>query len=283
MKIDEEKLEELKKEYLADNSKLEEMIKNMDMGYVGPSKEKDEFLKLFKESQLFMPVIMSDDFFENIEDSRPGDVFTTTERSGFDINYITYDEDKKGVCLFTSDEMMEASGLRSSVIGMYMSDLADLLKQTDRYSMIFINPFTDLYVDMPMESFLNLFKEPSEEQKKLLDYLENMLDILKEHSIELEENITLFFRHDENVMVENAVDGVFVPDLPFSVSSNPKYGEGLKYTNILLMPKSKKVLPLGPEVELDVVIAPGTEFKLEDTMDGTQNLWMCGAQPFYDE
>ena len=92
-----------------------------------------------------------------------------------------------------------------------------------------------------------------------------------------------FFRHDENVMVENAVDGVFVPNVPFSVSSNPKYGEGMKYTNILMMPKSKKILPIGPDAELDIVIAPGTEFKLEDTLDGTQNLWMCGAQPFYDE
>ena len=38
------------------------------------------------------------------------------------------------------------------------------------------------------------------------------------YSIELEENTTLFFRHNENVMVENAVDGVFVPQIPFSVS-----------------------------------------------------------------
>ena len=126
-------------------------------------------------------------------------------------------------------------------------------------------------------------KRLEEEEKKLAEMVEGMLKILKEHSIELEENTTLFFRHDENVMVENAVDGIFVPHLPFTVSSNPKCGEGLKYTNILLMPKSKKILPLGPDAEMDIVIAPGTEFKLQDTLDGTQNLWMCGDQPFYDE
>jgi hypothetical protein len=57
----------------------------------------------------------------------------------------------------------------------------------------------------------------------------------------------------------------------------------MKYTNILLMPESKKIFPIGPDQELDIIIAPGTEFKLEDVMDGTQNVWMCGAQPFYDE
>ena len=115
------------------------------------------------------------------------------------------------------------------------------------------------------------------------DALNQILEVLRKHSIELEENTTLFFRHDENVMVENAVDGVFVPELPFSVSSNPKYGEGLKYTNILLMPKSKRILLANPDDDLDIIIAPGTEFRLEDTLDKTQNLWMCGVQPFYDE
>jgi len=48
--------------------------------------------------------------------------------------------------------------------------------------------------------------------------------------------------------------------------------------------QSKKILPIGPsENDLDIVIAPGTEFHLEDTMDETTNLWMCGAQPFYDD
>ena len=285
MDIDEEKLEELKKQYMPDNSKLEDLIRNLDMGFVGPSKEKEEFLTLFKESQLYMPVIMSDDFFENIEDSKPGDVFTTTERSGFDINYITYDEDKKGVALFTSDEMMKSSGLQSSVIAMFMSDLAGLLKQTDRYSMIFINPFTDLYVDMPIDSFLNLFREPSEEEKKFFEALNEILNALREHSLELEDNMAFIVRSDDDFMKEAAVDGVFVPDIPFNVSSNPKFGEGMKYTNFLLFDKSKKVLPIGPpsEDQFNTVIAPGTEFILEKELDEFTRVWKCGAQPFYDE
>mgnify|MGYP007104070423 CR=1 FL=1 len=164
-----------------------------------------------------------------------------------------------------------------------MSDLAEMMKQTDRYASIAINPFTEHGLDITMETFLGLFKEVSPEEKMMADALNQILDVLRKHSIELEENTTLFFRHDENVMVENAVDGVFVPELPFSVSSNPKYGEGLKYTNILLMPKSKRILLANPDDDLDIIIAPGTEFRLEDTLDKTQNLWMCGAQPFYNE
>ena len=261
-----------------DNSKLERM---MSEKFTAESER--EFLETFKESQLFMPVTYSANMFEGIENSKPGDIFEPSGQVSFDINYLTGKDGSKAVPLFTSNEMMEKAGVRSSANVLFMSDLADMMAQTDRYSAIAINPFCEHDIVMPMEMFLGLFHEPTEEEKNIAEMVEGMLKILKEHSIELEENTTLFFRHDENVMVENAVDGVFVPHLPFTVSSNPKCGEGLKYTNILLMPKSKKILPLGPEGEMDIVIAPGTEFKLQDTLDGTQNLWMCGAQPFYDE
>lgn len=261
-----------------DNSRLEELM-SQEMTV----ESQNEFLELFKESQLFMPVTYSANMFEGIENAKEGDVFEPQGQVGFDINYLTGNDGSKAVPLFTSNEMMEKAGLRSSANVLYMSDLADMMKQTDRYSAVAINPFTEHDIVIPMEAFLNLFHEPTEEEKEFIKNLENMLEIIKEHSIELEDNTTLFFRHDENVMVENAVDGVFVPQVPFSVSSNPKYGEDLKYTNILLMPKSKKILPIGPDKELDIIIAPGTEFKLEDTLDGTQNLWMCGAQPFYED
>lgn len=277
--MDKEELEKLIKETTqVDNSALEELMSKE----LTPESQR-EFLKLFKESQLFMPVTYSPNMFEGIENAKVGDVFEPQGQVGFDINYLTGSDGSKAVPLFTSSEMMEKAGVKSSANILFMSDLADMLKQTDRYSAVAINPFCEHDIVIPMDAFLNLFREPTDEEKKFFEALDSMLKILKEHSIELEENTTLFFRHDENVMVENAVDGVFVPNVPFSVSSNPKQGEGLKYTNILMMPKSKKILPIGPDKEMDIIIAPGTEFKLEDTLDETQNLWMCGAQPFYDE
>ena len=268
----------LKKETEIDNSALEEIMKRE----ITPESQR-EFFEIFKESQIFMPVIYSENLFEGIENAKPGDVIEPSGRVGFDINCLTDSEGNMAVPLFTSSKIMESTGLRSSAIAIFMSDLADMLKQTDKYSVIAVNPFTEFDINMPVDAFLNLFEEPSNDQKEFLKELIEFLDFLKENSVELEENTTLFIRSDENFMIENAVDGVFTPEGPFYVSSNPKYGENLKYTNILLMPKSKRILPTGPDNDLDIIIAPGTEFHLQDTMDKTQNLWMCGDQPFYDK
>lgn len=271
-------MDDLKKEAQIDNSSLEEIMKKEIT-----SESQREFFEIFKDSQLFMPVIYSENLFEGIENAKPGDVIEPSGRVGFDINCLTDSEGNMAVPLFTSSEIMESTGLRSSAIAIFMSDLADMLKQTDRYSVIVVNPFTEFDINMPVDAFLSLFEEPSDDKKEFLKQLIDLLDFMKENSVELEENTTLFIRSDENFMIENAVDGVFTPEVPFNVSSNPKYGEHLKYTNILLMPKSKRVLPTGPDNDLDIFIAPGTEFHLQDTMDETQNLWMCGDQPFYDD
>ena len=54
---------------------------------------------------------------------------------------------------------MEAASVRTSVIVIYMEDLADMLRQTDRYSVIAINPFTESGLNMPVEAFLTLFDD----------------------------------------------------------------------------------------------------------------------------
>ena len=85
--------------------------------------------------------------------------FEPTGQIGFNINYIKLDGDKKAIPLFTSDELMKSINLISSSIAFCMEDLAYMLKQTDKYSNIIINPFTNLEAGMPISSFLNLFKE----------------------------------------------------------------------------------------------------------------------------
>ena len=232
---------------------------------------------------MFMPVTYSANMFEGIENAKEGDIFEPEGQVGFDINFLTGEDGSKAVPLFTSDKMMEKAGLRSSAIVIFMSDLVDMLKQSDRYSAVAVNPFTEHDIVIPMEVFLNLFYEPTEEEKAFFESLNEVMKVLKEHSVELEEDRAFMFRSDENILVETASDGVFIPQIPFSVSSNPNYGEGLKYTNIILMPKSKRILPIGPDVELDVIIAPGSEFKLEKELDEFTTVWKCGAQPFYDE
>lgn len=277
--MDDKHLQDLKKEAIIDNSQLEEIIKKD----ITPEMQK-EFFDVFKDSQLFMPVSFSADMFKGLESAKPGDVLETPKQTGFDINYLKNSDGEKAVPLFTSDKVMQEAGVKSSVFVLYMSDLAEMLKQSDEYSTVVVNPFTPSELNIPIEGFLNLFREVSDEEKEFLDSINELVHALKEHSVELEENSTLFIRLDENLMVDNAVDGVFTPPIPFYASSNPKYREDLKYTHILLMPKSKKILPIGPvENGMDIVIAPGTEFNLEDRLDEFTSLWMCGEQPFYGD
>ncbi len=277
--MDKEELDKMIEETTGvDNSALEELM-NRELTV----ESQNEFLRLLKESQMFMPVTYSANMFEGIENAKEGDIIEPEGQVGFDINFLTGEDGSKAVPLFTSDEMMEKAGLRSSAIVIFMSDLVDMLKQSDRYSAVAVNPFTEHDIVIPMDVFLNLFYEPTEEEKAFLESLNEVVKALKEHSVELEEDRAFMFRSDENILVETAADGVFVPQIPFSVSSNPNYGEGLKYTNIILMPKSKRILPIGPDVKLDIIIAPGSEFKLEKELDEFTTVWKCGAQPFYDE
>ena len=270
-------IDEIKREAEIDNSRLEELLeKFFELTVEG----KNEFVEILKESRLYMPIEIDVSPLD-LENAKEGDVLKAKSPMGFDIKFLE-NEKGKAVPLFTGEEVMRKAGISVSTYVLYMSDLAEMLKQTDRYSFVVINPFTEHGLDIALESFLALFEEPSEKEKEYVEHMEKLLEVIRNHSIELEENTTLFVRADVNFMVAGAVDGVYAPRVPLYASSNPKYGEDLKYTNILMMPKSKRILPLGPDEEPDIIIAPGTEFKLEDTMDETQNLWMCVAQPFYE-
>lgn len=272
--MDGETLERLRKESEVDNSRLEELIAHD----ITPQMER-EFFEILRDSRLFLPVTLGEDAFAGIENSKPGDVIEGPE--GFSINYLETSDGKRIVPLFTSGEMMKKAGARTSVMEMYMSDLAGMLEQTDKYSIISINPFTEHDLNMPIEVFLNLFNP----LQQAAEVLPEILKILKEKSVELEDDYMFYVRDDEDFMMEDAVDGVFVPNIPFNVSSRRDFHENLKYLNVLLMPKTKRILFIGDvagEDSFDTIIAPGTEFEFVEEIDEFARVWKCGAQPFYD-
>ena len=127
-------MDEKNQEEKIDNSRLEEILKKE----ITPAMQ-IEFFAALKDSQLYLPVRFSMNMFEAIEDAKPGDVFETNGQAGFDINFLTNAEGQKAVPLFTSDEVMKQSGLESSVMVMYAEEIAGMLKQTDRYSVIAIS------------------------------------------------------------------------------------------------------------------------------------------------
>ena len=278
--MDEKKLEEIMEQNKVDNSRLEELMKKE----MTPQTQA-EFIEILKESQLYLPVTPSPNMFEGIEDAKVGDVFEPEGQAGFDINYLSDADGNKAVPLFTSEKAMDDAGLRSSVMVMYVSDLVDMLKQSDRYAAVAINPFTEIGLDIPMKSFLNIFHELTDEEKEFIESLDEILKALKEHSYELENKMAFTIRNDMDFMNENAVDGVFVPNIPFYVSTDPNFCKDLKYTNMLLFKEGDKVLPLGnaPKDQPDTIVAPGTVFKFVKNLDEFTTVWMCEAQPFYDE
>ena len=142
--------ENLKNDAEIDNSRLEELIKQD----ITPQMQREVF-DILKKSRLFLPIDFGEDAFKGIENSEPGDVIEGPK--GFSIQFLTDDNGNKAVPLFTSEEMMQKAGVHTSVMVMYMSDLAGMLAQSDRYSIISINPFTEFGLNMPIEAFLAQF------------------------------------------------------------------------------------------------------------------------------
>ena len=143
-------------EHGPDNTKLEKLMED-------PQKQ-EEFIEELRKSQLFLPVIFSENMFEGIEDSKPGDVFTLKEPSGYDINFLTDNNGNRAIPLFTSNEKMEEGGLKSSAMVIYVPDLANMFKRLkNNYKYISINPMCEIGADMPIVPFIKLFATKEEE------------------------------------------------------------------------------------------------------------------------
>ncbi len=273
-------MKNLKKHTEVDNSELEALLEED----ITPEMQFRLF-EILKKSQLYLPVTPSPNMFEGIENAKVGDTFQPKGQAGFDINYLTDNEGNKAVPLFTSSEMMEKAGVASSVMVMFTSDLADMLKQSDRYQAVAINPFTEHDINMPFEAFISMFDEPTPRAKEYFETMEAILKILKEKSIVLEEDYAFYVRDNEPFMKNLAVDGVFVPDIPFNASTRKDFHGEMKYLNILLMPKTSRIVYTGDFVDenaYDVIIAPGSEFEEVENIDEFTTVWKCRAQPFYD-
>lgn len=133
-----------------DNTKLEKMMENQE--------NQDEFIEELRKSQLFLPVIFSENMFEGIENAKEGDVFQPKGPAGYDINFLTDNNGNRAIPLFTSSAKMEEGGLKSSAMVMYVPDLANMFKRSkNNYKYISINPMCEIGADMPIVPFIKLF------------------------------------------------------------------------------------------------------------------------------
>lgn len=194
--MDDKKLEDLKKETEMDNSRLEELIKQD----ITPEMQSEVF-KLLKESRLFMPIVFDMDALKGIEDAKPGDEIEGPQ--GFSIQFLKDQNGNRAVPLFTSEKMMENAGSITGVMAIYMSDLADLLKQSDDYSVIAINPFTEYDLNMTIEAFLAQFREEPE----IADIRNDRLrQLIKQENLSEEEFDEFTMALLSSVMIAGCVD-----------------------------------------------------------------------------
>lgn len=154
---------------IKDNSRLEELIKkSSDFQMTG------KILEILENSRLFLPIVFR----------KYRDVSDFSGQFGFDIFDIPDGGGNKTVPLFTSLEIAELNPLECRTISIMMSDLAEILKQSDEYDSISINPFTENFYNLSLDEFVDNFgivsnhKIPDIKNEKLRELLQNNPDEL---------------------------------------------------------------------------------------------------------
>lgn len=121
-----------------DNSRLEELInENADCKCDG------EFLEIFRNSRLFMPVSFREVLPEN---------GIMEERFAVEITYLPA-VPGNAVPLFTNPQFIERNFRKSTSIAISMGDLAEMLRQSDSCRNVSVN----MKFQMPLDEFLELF------------------------------------------------------------------------------------------------------------------------------
>ena len=137
-------------DYGPDNTKLEKLMED--------PKKQDELTEELRKSELFLPVIFSENMFEGIENAKPGDIFEPKGPAGYDINFLTDNNGNRAIPLFTSTERMKDGGLRSSAIVIHIPDLANMFKVLkNNYRYVTVNPMSETGVDIPIVPFIKMF------------------------------------------------------------------------------------------------------------------------------
>lgn len=249
-------------DFLIDNSKLENLI---DFDEAGNLKDEEEFLRVLKTSQLYVPADFSEERYMGFDEE--------SDDVSFDVKCLTADGGLKAVPLFTRLELLEENGIETSTIALPMTSLAVIMLEGE-YDVMVINPFTEMSIDIPSETFLEIFRQDYEGM--------TILDVIRDASFEIDEKIRLYLGGDEDFMMRDAVDGVYVADKPLNVNSSEKDS---RYVNVLEMPESSKVLYIGEGfagADFDMILAPESRFEyVEDISDGV-HLWKCVGQPFFE-
>ena len=120
----------------------------------------------------------------------------------------------------------------------------------------------------------------------VIESMKRTLYLFETNSIELEDHQMFFLRSDYELMQQQSVDGIFKTKVAFAVSTSEEFQSQLPILQKIMMMKGQKVLytgdPENKEPQMDILIAPETEFEKFYDEDGDTSVWRCVRQPFYD-
>lgn len=274
----------LNEERKIDNSELEDIMliepANMTIA------DQEEFFRLLKEAQLFIPVQMDKEEVFDIENQRVVEVIKPIPPLGFNFISLNLNDGTRALVAFTRAEIMKEIKLKRDHIVMNMRDLAKiLLGFGDTFSSIIINPQTEHSIILSVPSFLNLFRQKA--KNPFIVSLEQTLERLKNESVELDNHYMFFIRSDFEFMENESKDGIFTAKMPLRASTNPNFQSNLPILHKLMMVQGQKILYTGnPNEEandFDVLIAPGCEFEKFYDENEDISVWRCINQQFYEE
>lgn len=266
MEANDQQLEEM----INNNKKLEKIVKKNPKDVT--EEDDKNFVKLFKESQVIMPVEFNP---ENRKES-----MRLNEPPSFKPRFIS----KKGndnesiIPLFTNPNEMADLKEKVSTVIIYTEDLFNMLKNAEDISGIVINPFNEPYMEFPFTTFLEMFLKKEE-------IAEAGIDVFNK-AIPLEENTVIFYREKEPTMKQMAENGIYCSELALAANIDGNDNMEYPYLNILLLPKSTKIIyskELGEETKRDIFLAPRTEFEFIDQEDEYTFKWVCTKQHFYND
>ena len=250
------------------NDKLKELLLIPDEE--ATKEDNDLLLKELVKAQLFVPVEITSKI--NLDNTKIGEVQEFDEPLHFKPLILKNKDGETFIPLFTDEEEFKKSCPTASSIVMFTSDIANMIKNgDDEYSGIVINPFNDNSVMLPVDSFIGLFKDDADKLIELFDNAEP-----------LPEEIVVFQSSDENTLFEESEDGIYYTKLPLAASLDEKK-ENEKYMNILILPQTTRITYFENEEGRDILLAPGSEFKLQDEIDGHIYVWRCTHQYFYED
>lgn len=273
-------LGEIKMEESVDNTKLNNLmsIHPEDMSYC----QREEFLEELKQVRLIMPMeITSGIDFENLKEVKVGDSIKFDEGLRFKPFRLKDNQDNVVLPLFTDNNELKNSNIVTHVMVMYSSDIANMLKDlTDEFDSIALNFTNEYSITMPVMSFINLFNEKEENS-----ILEDVLYDLKEHYIELPENLALYCRTDKPYFYDEIEDYVYTNKMPLNLHFSSSFNAEDEVLNEFLIPEGTKILFLGeaidPKTNYPFILAPFNHFQFIEKESEYKYVWEWIGEDFY--